>query len=81
MRFFLLGLALITAHPAAAIRARDVGIASGPLFVAVADATEEAIINSLLMASGVSSRDPATGEARSVPALDAGLVKRFLGGR
>jgi D-aminopeptidase len=42
-----------------------------PLFVAVADATEEAIANSLLMAETVSSRDPATGKTRTIPALDA----------
>lgn len=42
-----------------------------PLFVAVADATEEAILNSLLMAQTVSSRDPATGTMRTIPALDA----------
>lgn len=52
-----------------------------PLFVAVADATEEAIANSLLMAEPISSRDPATGQIRSVPAVDAEVVKRLPGGR
>jgi D-aminopeptidase len=42
-----------------------------PLFVAVADATEEAILNSLMTAQPVSSRDPATGNTRTIPALDA----------
>ena len=41
-----------------------------PLFVAVADATEEAILNSLLMAETVTSRDPATGKTRTIQALD-----------
>jgi D-aminopeptidase len=49
------------------------------LFVAVADATEEAIANSLLMAMAVESRDPATGQPRRVPALDAALVSRLVG--
>ena len=50
-----------------------------PLFVAVADAAEEAILNSLLMAETVSSRDPATGRTRTIKALDApGLLARAL---
>lgn len=52
-----------------------------PLFIAAADATEEAIANSLLMATSVSSRDPATGTTRSIPAVDAALVKRLLAPR
>lgn len=52
-----------------------------PLFVAVADATEEAIANSLLMAEPVSSRDPATGQPRSVPVVDAAAVRRLLAAR
>ncbi|MFZ4380933.1 MAG: P1 family peptidase [Sandarakinorhabdus sp.] len=49
-----------------------------PLFVAVADATEEAIANSLLMAEPVSSRDPLTGRMRTVPAVDVAKVRRLL---
>ena len=52
-----------------------------PLFIAAADATEEAIANSLLAAQSVTSRDPASGETRSAPALDAELVKRLLARR
>jgi D-aminopeptidase len=49
-----------------------------PLFVAVADATEEAIYNSMLMAHTVRSRDPLTGQAVTVEALDIGHVKALL---
>jgi D-aminopeptidase len=49
-----------------------------PLFVAVADATEEAIYNSMLMAHTVHSRDPLTGQTVVVEALDVGLVKQLL---
>jgi D-aminopeptidase len=49
-----------------------------PLFVAVADATEEAIANSLLMASDVTSRDPVTGQLRRIKALDADLISRLV---
>jgi D-aminopeptidase len=52
-----------------------------PLFVAAADATEEAIANSLLMAETVTSRDPASGETRQAIAVDAALAKRLLGAR
>jgi D-aminopeptidase len=52
-----------------------------PLFVAVADATEEAIANSLLMAETMTSRDPATGQMRSVPAVDGALVKLLISRR
>ncbi|MEI6419500.1 MAG: P1 family peptidase [Sphingomonadales bacterium] len=43
--------------------------AMSPLFVAVADATEEAIWNSMLMATPGRSFDPASGQWREVPAL------------
>ena len=49
-----------------------------PLFVAVADATEEAIYNSMLMAQTVHSRDPLSGQAVVVEALDIGRVKALL---
>jgi D-aminopeptidase len=49
-----------------------------PLFIAAADATEEAIAGSLLMAETVTSRDPATGETRQAVAVDVALVKRLL---
>ena len=52
-----------------------------PLFVAVADATEEAIYNSMLMARTVRSRDPLTGQPVTVEALDIGRVKTLLGQR
>ncbi|WP_353200814.1 P1 family peptidase [Sandarakinorhabdus sp.] len=70
------------ARRAATTAAPDVGNDNiSLLFVAVADATEEAIANSLLMAEPVSSRDPATGQMRRVPAVDAGTVRRLLGAR
>ncbi len=47
-----------------------------PLFVAAADATEEAIWNSLLMATAVSSRNPATGKPRSAQPLDPALLRQ-----
>lgn len=52
-----------------------------PLFIAAADATEEAIANSLLAAQTISSRDPITGDTRQALAVDAALVKRLLGRR
>ena len=52
-----------------------------PLFVAVADATEEAIYNSMLMAHTVRSLDPLTGKTVVVEALDIGLVKQLLARR
>ena len=55
--------------------------ATTPLFIAAADATEEAIANSLLMAETVTSRDPATGETRRAVAVDASLVNRLLSRR
>jgi D-aminopeptidase len=64
--------AAITAYPELGNEAMS------PLFVAVADATEEAIANSLLMATNVESRDPATGQTRRVPALPTDLVRRLV---
>jgi D-aminopeptidase len=55
--------------------------ATTPLFIAAADATEEAIANSLLMAETVTSRDPAKGETRRAVAVDASLVNRLLSRR
>jgi D-aminopeptidase len=52
--------------------------ATTPLFIAVADATEEAIANSLLAAETVTSLDPATGETRRAVAVDRALVKQLL---
>jgi D-aminopeptidase len=49
-----------------------------PLFVAVADATEEAIYNSLLMATSMSSVDPATGERVRIEAIDAAAVRSAI---
>jgi len=70
------------ARRAGTMAAPDVGNDNiSALFVAVADATEEAIANSLMMAEPVSSRDPATGQMHSVPAVDAGVVKRLVGVR
>lgn len=48
--------------------------AISPLFSAVADATEEAIWNSLLLAEPMTTRDPATGAARTVPAIDPAVL-------
>ncbi|WP_156256493.1 DmpA family aminopeptidase [Sandarakinorhabdus oryzae] len=55
--------------------------ATTPLFIAVADATEEAIANSLLAAETMTSRDPATGETRQAVAVDKALVRRLLSAR
>ena len=64
--------AVLTAYP-------DIGNDdTTPLFVAAADAAEEAIANSLLAAETVTSRDPATGENRQAVAVDKALVKRLL---
>ena len=52
-----------------------------PLFIAAADATEEAIANSLLMAQTVTSRDVATGETRRALAVDRNLAKALLAKR
>ena len=52
-----------------------------PLFAAVIEATEEAIYNSLLMATTVSSVDAATGRPVVIEALDIEEVRRVLAGR
>lgn len=49
-----------------------------PLFAAVVEATEEAIYNSLLMATTVESVDPATGRRVVVEAIDTDAVRRVL---
>jgi D-aminopeptidase len=49
-----------------------------PLFAAAAEATEEAIYNSLLMAVTTRSVDPATGEPVVVEALDVAAVRALL---
>lgn len=49
-----------------------------PLFAAVIEATEEAIYNSLLMATTVESVDPATGRRVVVEAIDTDAVRRVL---
>lgn len=52
-----------------------------PLSQATIEATEEAIINSLLMATTVSSRDPVTGEMRTIEEIPLGKVREFLARR
>ncbi|MDP8916153.1 MAG: P1 family peptidase [Pseudomonadota bacterium] len=54
--------------------------AMSPLFVAVADATEEAIYNSLLMATDSRSLDPVTGRTAEVRAIDIDRVRAVLAG-
>ncbi|MBC9177953.1 P1 family peptidase [Roseomonas ludipueritiae] len=49
-----------------------------PLFVAAAEAVEEAVLNSLLRATTVESRDPATGKKRKVEAIDIEAVRAVL---
>lgn len=49
-----------------------------PLFAAVIEATEEAIYNSLFMATTVRSVDPATGRPVLVEAIDLDAVRRSL---
>lgn len=49
-----------------------------PLFAAAIEATEEAIYNSLLMATTVRSVDPATGAPVVVEAIDIAAVRRVL---
>jgi len=49
-----------------------------PLFQAVAEATEEAIYNSLLMARSVTSKDVRTGESRTVHELPVDKVREIL---
>ena len=52
--------------------------AVSPLFAAVIEATEEAIYNSLLMATTVQSVDAATGRPVTVEAIDVAAVQRVL---
>ncbi len=52
--------------------------AMSPLFVAVADATEEAIYNSLLMATDTRSVDPLTGRSVDIRALNIAQVRSVL---
>lgn len=49
-----------------------------PLFQAVAEATEEAIYNSLLMAETVTSKDPSSGQDRTVHELPIEKVRELL---
>jgi D-aminopeptidase len=49
-----------------------------PLFQAVAEATEEAIYNSLLMAQSVTSKNIITGETRTVQELPVDKVREIL---
>ena len=51
-----------------------------PLFAAAADATEEAIYNSLLMATGARSVDPQTRRSVEVQAIDIAQVRAVLAG-
>jgi D-aminopeptidase len=46
-----------------------------PLFVAAAEAVEEAVLNSMLQAVTVESRDPATGRKRKGEAIDIAAVR------
>ena len=52
-----------------------------PLFVAAAEAVEEAVLNSLLRATTVESRDPATGKRRKVEAIDIDALRAVLAGQ
>lgn len=52
--------------------------AVSPLFAAAAEATEEAIYNSLLMATTTRSIDRPTGKAVVIDALDVAAVRRIL---
>jgi D-aminopeptidase len=49
-----------------------------PLFVAAAEAVEEAVLNSILRATTVESRDPTTGRKRKVEAIDIEAVQTVL---
>jgi D-aminopeptidase len=49
-----------------------------PLFVAAAEAVEEAVLNSMLRAVTIESRDPATGKKRKGEAIDVEAVKGVL---
>jgi D-aminopeptidase len=50
-----------------------------PLFVAAAEAVEEAVLNSLLMATTVESRDPVTRKKRRGEAIDLVALRAVLG--
>nr|WP_237182222.1 P1 family peptidase [Roseomonas marmotae] len=52
-----------------------------PLFVAVAEAVEEAVLNSLLRATTIESRDPANGRRRRGEAIDIEAVQALLAQR
>ena len=52
--------------------------AASPVFAAAAEATEEAIYNSLLMATTTRSIDAVTGKPVTVEALDIAAVRRIL---
>jgi D-aminopeptidase len=64
-----------TAGAPAALLPND---AMSPLFQAVAEATEEAIYNSLLMATTVSSVDAVSGEPVTVEAIDLERLRSLL---
>jgi D-aminopeptidase len=49
-----------------------------PLFVAAAEAVEEAVLNSILRATDIESRDPATGRKRRGDAIGIEAVKAVL---
>lgn len=49
-----------------------------PLFVAAIEAVEEAVLNSLLMATTIESRDPLTGRKRRGEAIDLGALRDVL---
>ncbi|MBC9206763.1 P1 family peptidase [Roseomonas aerophila] len=49
-----------------------------PLFVAAAEAVEEAVLNSMLRAVTVESRDPATGRRRKGEAIDTAAVRAVV---
>jgi D-aminopeptidase len=49
-----------------------------PLFLAAIEAVEEAVLNSLLRAETVESRDPATGRRRRVEAIDIAALRQLL---
>lgn len=64
------------AAPSAALLSND---AMTPLFMAVAEATEEAIYNSLLMATTVSSVDARSGQPVTIEAIDLQRLRAVLG--
>lgn len=52
-----------------------------PLFVAAIEAVEEAVLNSLTMATTIESRDPLTRRKRKGEAIDLGALRALLAGR